>query len=64
MARGAQSLMYGNTHPLLHNTKIIVGECEVMKALLHLSAPNSEEIGRILLQSLAHGVLWEHGIGG
>ena len=54
----------GNTHPLLHDTKMIVGECEVVKALLHHSASNPEKMGRILLQSLAHGALGEHGIGG
>ena len=46
--------MDGNTYPLLHDTKMIIGECEVVKALLHHSASNPEKMGRILL----------HGIGG
>ena len=45
--------MDGNTHPLLHDTKMIIGECEVVKALLHHSASNPEKMGRILLQN--HG---------
>ena len=56
--------MDGDTYPLLHDTKMIVGESEVVKALLHHSASNPEKMGRMLLQNLTHGALGEHGIGG
>ena len=51
--------MDGNTYPLLHDTKMIIVECEVVKALLHHSASNPEKMGRILLQNLVHGALVE-----
>ena len=56
--------MDGDTHPLLQDTKMIIGESEVVKALLHHSASNPDKMGCILLQNLAHGAHGENGIWG